>query len=168
MKRFLIAFLILFSECTEASEPSSIIQPTNPSAETSTQLFFGPLKVQSGQLSDADGKPVMLRGVSLGWHNWWPRFYNGSAVKWLKTDWNVNVVRAAMGIDPDGAYLDRPDFAIEKMKAVIDAAIQEDLYVIIDWHSHDLYLEEAKAFFGEMAKTYGNNPHVIYELFNEP
>ncbi|HSF56007.1 MAG TPA: glycoside hydrolase family 5 protein, partial [Algoriphagus sp.] len=87
---------------------------------------------------------------------------------WLKTDWNVNVVRAAMGIDPDGAYLDRPDFAIEKMKAVIDAAIEEDLYVIIDWHSHDLYLEEAKAFFVEMAKTYGNNPHVIYELFNEP
>lgn len=56
----------------------------------------------------------MLRGVSFGWHNWWPRFYNDLAVRWLKEDWNVNVVRAAMGIDPTGAYFENPDFAIEK------------------------------------------------------
>lgn len=157
----------LLMACTGIPEPNTATA-TDPPIENSSQKFHGQLKVHSGQLSDADGKPVMLRGVSFGWHNWWPRFYNGSAVKWLKEDWNVNVVRAAMGIDPDGAYLDNPGFALQKIKAVVDAAIAEDLYVIIDWHSHDLYLEEAREFFGEMAKTYGHHPHVIYELFNEP
>lgn len=162
----LIAFTLLIA-CTEASIPAITPPIVNPPIATSQQ-FFGPLQVNSGQLSDANGTPVMLRGISLGWHNWWPRFYNESAVKWLKEDWNVNVVRAAMGVDPAGAYLDKPDFAIEKMKAVIDAAIAEDLYVIIDWHSHKLYLDEAKNFFAEMAKTYGKYPNVIYELYNEP
>ncbi|MEP0710646.1 MAG: glycoside hydrolase family 5 protein [Algoriphagus sp.] len=130
--------------------------------------FFGQLQVTNGKLTTSDGEAVMLRGVSLGWHNWWPRFYNSSAVKFLKSDWNANLVRAAMGIDPAGAYLDNPTLAKEKIKAVVDAAIAEDMYVIIDWHSHELYPEEAKAFFIEMAKTYGDHPHVIYELFNEP
>jgi endoglucanase len=42
------------------------------------------------------------------------------------------------------------------------------VYVIIDWHAHDLHQAEAVAFFTEMAKRYGQNPHVIYEIFNEP
>lgn len=168
MKRLLILGLVLLTSCTEASEPAPKTPDVTPPEEVSSQKFFGQLNVKDTQLSDLDGNPVMLRGVSFGWHNWWPRFYNESAVKWLKSDWNVNVVRASMGIDPDDAYLDNPEFALEKMKAVIEAAIAADLYVIIDWHSHDLYQEEARAFFGEMAKTYGQNPHVIYELFNEP
>ncbi|GAA0880150.1 hypothetical protein GCM10009119_31200 [Algoriphagus jejuensis] len=168
MKRFLILCLALMASCTEASEPSQQTPDVKPPEEISTQKYFGPLQVKGTQLSDQDGNPVMLRGVSFGWHNWWPRFYNEAAVKWLKSDWNANVVRASMGVDPDGAYLENPDFALEKMKAVIEAAIAADLYVIIDWHSHDLYQDEALEFFGEMAKTYGKNPHVIYELFNEP
>lgn len=167
MNRTLLIVFTLLLACTEASVPAQAPPIADPPL-ASTQQFFGQLKVQSGQLSDTDGKPVMLRGVSFGWHNWWPRFYNDSAVKWLKEDWNVNVVRAAMGIDPDGAYLDRSDLVVEKVKAVIDAAIAEDLYVIIDWHSHKLYLEEAKEFFSEMAKIYGHHPNVIYELYNEP
>jgi endoglucanase len=34
----------------------------------------GQLKVKGTQLVDQSGKPVMLAGVSYGWHNWWPRF----------------------------------------------------------------------------------------------
>lgn len=168
MKRFLILCLGLLAACTEAAEPLPKPSDILPPVEESSQKFFGQLKVTHTQLTDLSGSPVVLRGVSFGWHNWWPRFYNESAVKWLKEDWNVNIVRASMGIDPEGAYLDNPDFALEKMKAVIDAAIAEDLYVIIDWHSHELYLDQAKEFFGEMARIYGSHPHVIYELFNEP
>lgn len=167
MNRIFLLTLSLLMACTEASLPTPnppiVVPPV-----ASSQQFYGQLQVQSGQLMGENGVPVILRGVSFGWHNWWPRFYNESAVKWLKSDWNVNIVRAAMAVDPAGAYLDSPDFAIEKMKAVIDAAIEADLYVIIDWHSHERYLEEAKGFFVEMAKTYGDHPHVIYELYNEP
>lgn len=167
MKLILSLCLGLLMACNEAPEPQPVGVDKFPN-ENSSQKFFGQLQVQSGRLSDLAGNPAVLRGISFGWHNWWPRFYNESAVKWLKKDWNVNVVRTSMGIDPQGAYLEDPEFALEKVKAVVDAAIAEDLYVIIDWHSHDLYLDDAKNFFGEMAKIYGANPHVIYELFNEP
>ncbi|MET0465087.1 MAG: glycoside hydrolase family 5 protein [Chitinophagaceae bacterium] len=129
----------------------------------------GKLKVTGTQLLDQYGQPVVLRGMSYGWHCLWPRFYNAGSVKWLKNDWNINVVRAALGVElGDSSYLKRPDWSKQKIKAVIDAAIREDLYVIIDWHSHNINLKEAKAFFAEMAETYGKNPHVIYEIFNEP
>ncbi|MET0393275.1 MAG: glycoside hydrolase family 5 protein [Chitinophagaceae bacterium] len=128
----------------------------------------GRLSVAGVSLQDEKGNAVVLRGVSFGWHNWWPRFYNAGAVEWLHRDWGCNVVRAAMGIEPDGAYLQRPDWSKERIKAVVDAAIRENIYVIIDWHSHNINRQEAKAFFTEMATLYGKNPHVIYEIFNEP
>jgi endoglucanase len=126
------------------------------------------LRVEGTQLVDVKGSPVMLRGMSFGWHNWWPRFYNGGTVKWLKDDWKCNVVRAAMGIEPDKGYLTDKAGSLKNIRAVVDAAIKEDIYVIIDWHSHGIQLSEAKEFFSEMAKIYGKYPNVIYEIFNEP
>ena len=135
-------------------------------AQTGKQV--SQLKVTGTQLSDESGKPVVLRGVSFGWHNWWPRFYNAGAVQWLKKDWNCGVIRAAMGVEPDKGYIQAKDWSKEKVRAVVDAAIKENIYVIIDWHSHNIRLAEAKEFFTEMATAYGKYPHVIYEIFNEP
>ncbi|WP_242918567.1 glycoside hydrolase family 5 protein [Pontibacter liquoris] len=128
----------------------------------------GKLSVTGTQLTDEKGNAVVLRGMSYGWHNFWPRFYNSASVKWLRNDWNVSVVRAAMGIEPKNGYLEKPDWSKEKIKAVVEGAIQNDVYVIIDWHSHNINLKEAKTFFTEMAQTYGDKPNVIYEIFNEP
>lgn len=128
----------------------------------------GNLSVKGTQLIDQNGKITVLNGVSYGWHNWWPRFYNKESVKWLATDWKCSVVRAAMGVEPKGGYIDSPQSSKEKIEAVIQGAIASDIYVLIDWHSHSIKLPEAKAFFAEMATKYGKNPHIIYELFNEP
>jgi endoglucanase len=128
----------------------------------------GQLSVKGIQLTDQNGKPVMLAGVSYGWHNWWPRFYNKESVKWLHEDWGCSVVRAAMGVGPQKSYLDMPEWSKEKIGAVVQGAIDNNIYVIIDWHSHELKTSEAKAFFAEMAEKYGTYPHVIYEIFNEP
>lgn len=128
----------------------------------------GLLTVNGKYLIDQNGKPVMLTGVSYGWHNWWPRFYNEESVAWLAEDWGCNVVRAAMGVGPRGSYLDRKEWSKEKIEAVIEGAIQNNIYVIIDWHSHEFHQKEAEAFFTEMAQKYGEYPHVIYEIFNEP
>ena len=128
----------------------------------------GQLKVTGTNLVDKNGNRVALHGISFGWHNWWPRFYNAGAVEWLYKDWNCTVVRAAMGVEPDKGYIKDPVSSTIKVKAVVDAAIKQGIYVIIDWHSHNINLAEAKIFFSEMANTYGKYPNVIYELFNEP
>lgn len=129
----------------------------------------GQLSVKDTQLVDKNHNPIVLRGMSFGWHSIWPRFYNAGAVNWLKKDFNCNIVRAAMGIEiGERPYLKEPEFSKEKIKAVVEAAIKADIYVIIDWHSHNINLNEAKVFFEEMSKSYGKYPNVIYEIFNEP
>ena len=128
----------------------------------------GHLKVDGTRLKNESNEVVMLRGMSFGWHNFWPRFYNKEAVKWLVDDWKCNVIRAAMGIEPKNGFLEDPEGSKKMIEAVVDAAISEGVYVIIDWHSHNIQLEEARSFFREMATKYGSHPNVIYEIFNEP
>ncbi|MCF8227180.1 MAG: glycoside hydrolase family 5 protein [Bacteroidales bacterium] len=128
----------------------------------------GQLSVSGIHLINQYGDTVMLHGVSYGWHNWWPRFYNEGTVTELTEDWGINVIRAAMGVEPDDGYLKSPEWSREKVETIVDAAIKNDIYVIIDWHAHGIHTEEAAEFFSEIARKYGAYPHVIYEIFNEP
>ncbi|WP_428232683.1 glycoside hydrolase family 5 protein [Flavobacterium sp.] len=129
----------------------------------------GQLSVNGTQLVDKNNNAIVLRGMSFGWHNWWPRFYNEKTVSWLKKDFNCNVVRAAMGIEPgEWSYIKNPEFSKQKIEAVVNGAIKSDIYVIIDWHSHNINLKEAKGFFSEVSKKYAKYPNIIYEIFNEP
>ena len=130
--------------------------------------LHGQLKVKGTTLVDAKGKDVVLHGTSFGWHNWWPRFYNAGAVHELATKWNCTVIRAAMGIEPDSGYIKSPERSITLMKNVIDACIKENVYVIIDWHDHNIHQKVAVDFFSMMSKQYGKYSHVIYEIYNEP
>ena len=156
MKKIIsIALLLGLFSCLPASAARPVKQ-------------WGQLQVIGTQLCDQQGEPVVLRGISLGWHNLWPRFYNKKVVKTLANDWHANVIRAAMGIMIEDNYLENPEYALQCMTPVIEAAIKNDVYVIIDWHSHKLLTAEATRFFGEMARRYGHHPHVIYELYNEP
>ena len=129
----------------------------------------GQLKVKGTQLVDEQDKPVALHGMSFGWHNLWPRFYNKGAVRELVKKWNSNVVRASMGIElNERGYLKSPQQSVKLMKEVIDACIKQGVYVIIDWHDHNIHTKEAVEFFTMMSKEYGHRPHIIYEIFNEP
>ena len=69
----------------------------------------GELSVKGTFLVNEKGEEIVLRGVSYGWHNWWPRFYNKESVKWLADDWKCTVVRAAMGVGPKGSYIDKKE-----------------------------------------------------------
>lgn len=129
----------------------------------------GALQVKGTQLVNKKGEPVVLHGMSFGWHNLWPRFYNKGAVKELVTKWKCNVVRASMGIELNGnGYLKSPETSTKLMQEVIDACIKQGVYVIIDWHNHNIHTEEAKVFFNGMSKKYASYPNIIYEIFNEP
>ncbi len=129
----------------------------------------GRLHVSGTQLMDEHNNPVVLRGMSYGWHNLWPRFYNEQSVEWLAKDWHCSVLRAAMGVElNDSGYLHQPKWSTQKIEAVVNGAIKQGIYVIIDWHCHNIKLPEAKAFFEKIAKQYNSYPNIIYEVFNEP
>ena len=148
--------------------PATIIVAAIVFANAQPVKENGKLAVKGTFLVNEKGKEIVLRGVSYGWHNWWPRFYNKESVKWLAGDWKCAVVRAAMGVGPKDSYIDKKDWSKEKIEAVINGAIENGIYVIIDWHSHEIHTGEAVAFFSEMAEKYGKYPNIIYEIFNEP
>ncbi len=129
----------------------------------------GQLSVKGNRIVDKNGKPVILRGMSLYWSQWKGQFYNANAIKWLRDDWHCTIVRAAMAVGSKG-YMTNPDREKAKVKAVVQAAIDLGIYVIIDWHDDhaNRNTKLAQEFFEEMAQTYGRYPNVIYELWNEP
>lgn len=130
---------------------------------------YGQLSVDGNNIVASDGTPVQLRGMSLFWSQWHPEFYNYDCIKWLRDDWNIKVIRAAMAVE-HGGYLENPEDEKEKIKDVINAAIDLGIYVIIDWHDHnaDQNQDEAISFFSEMASLYSSYPNIIYETWNEP
>ena len=42
-----------------------------------------------------------------------------------------------MGVEDPGGYLDNQQSNKKRLKTIVDAAIDEGIYVIIDWHSHN-------------------------------
>lgn len=170
----LLYWLFLLEGCQNkepevSSTPSPVTPPAKVNTITNAVAQFGQLQVQGNRIVDKNNNPVQLRGMSLFWSQWIGKYYTPEAVKWLKDDWRCTVVRAAMAVDYEG-YLKNSSLEKQKVITVVDAAIAQGLYVIIDWHDHEAekHTEQAKAFFAEMARRYGDKPNVIYEIFNEP
>lgn len=130
--------------------------------------LHGKLHVQGTRLMDEHNQQVVLNGMSFGWSCFHPRFYTAGSVNTLAKDWNCNVIRAALGVEPDNGYLKDSARSMQLITTVVDAAIKEGVYVIIDWHSHNIKQDAARAFFKTMAIKYHGYPNIIYELFNEP
>ncbi len=132
---------------------------------------YGALKIKDRQIVGQTDEPVALHGVSLFWSQWRPEVYNPRLIKWLAQDWKISVIRAAMGVEKEKeGYLVAPGREKNKIRTVVEAAIEQGIYVIIDWHDHQAENHQAEAveFFSEMARTYGKYPNVIYEIYNEP
>ena len=109
---------------------------------------------------DKNDNPVQLRGMSLFWSQWMGKFYTKETVRWLKADWNVTIVRASMAVEDVDGYLTNQAREKAKIFEVIDAAIEEGIYVLVDWHSHHAedHIAEAKDFFSEVAKNMDIRP----------
>ena len=151
---------------TPAPEPAPVPGPVP--APTYVELH-GALRAAGGKIRDSQGAVIQLRGVSLFWSQWSGEWWAYEPIHSVARDWGATVVRAAMGVEM-GGYLDNPAREKERVMTAVDAAIRSGIYVIIDWHDHQATRHEARAaeFFGEMAVLYANNPHVVFELYNEP
>ncbi len=121
------------------------------------------------------GSEVQVQGMSLFWSIAGDvgDFWNSSTVTGLVQRQNIQLIRAAMGVDEDwgsGNYFTNQSKYQGMMDAVVQAAIDNDIYVIIDYHSHKASsdVNSAKSFFSRMAQKWGGYDNVIFEVFNEP
>ncbi len=131
----------------------------------------GALQVIGTQLCNAAGDPILLRGMSSHGIAWFPQFASEASIA-ETAKWGANVYRVAMYTSEYGGYLTNPSIKSTVINAV-DAAIKNDMYVIIDWHilsdgDPKTHQAESVAFFTEMAQRYSGNPAVLYEICNEP
>ena len=164
-KKMLLVLLTVVLLSTAAAEQTPFAVPSS----------CGALRVVNGRLSDADGNPVQLRGISTHGIAWYPDYINADSFRQFREEWNVNVIRLAMYTGESGGYCTDGDQAA--LKALIARGVQyatdADMYVIIDWHILSdgnplTNLESARAFFAEMSGTYAGQNNVIYEICNEP
>ena len=165
--------LLVFSFLFVFPPTSLIAQEAQPQCVSSPVSVHGALRVKGSKIVDKNDNVVSFAGNGFSWTNtYWghEEFYNAEIVSWLQKDWGSTIVRPAMGVDEVNGYLDRPEENLNRLTTVVDAAIANNMYVIIDWHSYnaELYRPQAIAFFQQMARKYGENPHVIYEIYNEP
>lgn len=141
-----------------------------PAPAQSFVAEHGRLQVSGNRIVDMHGRPLTLRGMALYWSQWKPAFYNSNCVRWLRDDWKCTVVRASIAVR-NGGYLTNPDAELAKVRTVIRAAIDLGVYVIVDYHetgNGNDNLAQAKRFFGDISKEFGNSPNIIYETWNEP
>ncbi|WP_226011302.1 cellulase family glycosylhydrolase [Halomicrobium salinisoli] len=139
------------------------------------------LSVEGRWLTDPDGRRVVLRGVnavdpSWGVENEAQRGKGYWDTLRLATDaeagWHARVLRVPItpgsvqtaGLDTIlGDYLDR----------IVDLAAEQGAYVVVDYHAIGRYDTSdidtrLRKFWDRVAPRYADEPHVIYELFNEP
>ena len=188
LKTVLLVFFLSFLSCDNSSndlldaindnngdtteEDNTNEEETNNSNNTAQTVVdaYGQLRIKGSKIVDKNDNAIQLRGMSLFWSQWMPQYYTTGTISWLKEDWNVTIVRAAMAVEDNDGYLSNPEREKAKIFTVIDAAIEQGIYVIVDWHSHhaENHLSEAKSFFAEVAQKYGDKPNIIYEIYNEP
>ncbi len=131
----------------------------------------GWLQVKGTQLCNEAGEPVALHGMSSHGLQWYGHFVNSQTIQ-NTAAYGANVFRIAM-YTGEGGYLSQPNVIKEKAFEAIDAAVQNDMYAILDWHilsdgNPMNHVTEAEIFFAEAAERYAEMPNIIYEICNEP
>ena len=147
--------------------------------------YYGALHTSGSKIiGEKNNLQAMLRGVSLFWSDATGLpYYNPTVISWAVDNLKIDVFRYAMGIeytDSDGgtknkideqfSYKSAPEGQLATIDKMVQAAIENDVYIIIDWHSHRAHLETniAKSFFEYISQKYKDVPNIIYEIYNEP
>ncbi|MDE7299958.1 MAG: cellulase family glycosylhydrolase, partial [Lachnospiraceae bacterium] len=168
---------------TPVPKPSATPKPTpKPTTAPSTPVSSGngsvsangQLQVIGTQLCNASGEPIVLRGISTAGIAWFPELATKESMQTLRDEWKTSVFRIAMySFEGDRSYIRNPEWNKTKVCSLIDAAIELDQYVIVDWHiladgNPQTYQKQAVEFFTYIASRYAGVPNLLYEICNEP
>ena len=163
-------------ETTETSESTAPSHGPNSTAQVTEMPVpvHGQLSVNGTELVDQNGDPIQLKGMSSYGMNACSGFFNPEIVKTLAEDWGCTVLRFAMTTEGNSDdYTSNPEKYFNEMCDCINMCIDQDIYVIVDWHilydgDPNEYKAEAIDFFSRISALYGDKPNVLYEICNEP
>ena len=147
--------------------------------------YQGRLHVCGTNLCNESNQPVRIKGVSTGgvggekqYDN--PQYgrINDESIQSVKR-WGANGIRYFITANQKwmASYIGHEDAYINALKKMIDVAVRNDMYVIINWDpadnkradgSGDPLTSKAIEAFQKVANSYPNDPHILYELWNEP
>lgn len=177
----IVAFAAVFGVAVSAAEITPVrIGPVSQYGKLITgKNSEGKGRIYGSCEGVKDGAEVQVRGMSLYWSlmDEALEFWSEDGIVSMIDNMKIQLVRAAMATGTEDwtkgkyiGYAKMPEEQTQFMKTVVEAAIKQDIYVIIDWHSHEAnkQTESAVKFFSEMAQAYGKYDNVIFELFNEP
>lgn len=128
----------------------------------------GRLKVVGRQLSDSAGLPIQLRGISFFWLQWHEENIQRSGLQHMVRKMGATVVRIPVPAQEYGKSAATWDAT---MRNIVSWARAEGVYAVVDWHvvgDPNAYLDQAKLFWDRTARYFAGDPHVIFEISNEP
>ncbi|MBN2441035.1 MAG: cellulase family glycosylhydrolase [Spirochaetales bacterium] len=151
---------------------------------------YGRLMVNGSHIVSASNNIVQLKGFSSHGLQWFPYVTGGNGtLENLVECFGIQVLRAAMyayewdlGRSQWAGYLGvHPNLYNDQVRPLIQDAIDNGIYIIVDWHIHwnpsdpnnqhwtpDPHTSEAKTFFSMVAQEFGYYDNIIYEVINEP
>ncbi|MBP5634343.1 glycoside hydrolase family 5 protein [Candidatus Saccharibacteria bacterium] len=172
MKKFVVPAIILLAVGALVIGGVILLSALFPVDKT-TASYNGRLHVDGARILNRHNEEVQLKGISTQGIQWFGDLYNQTSIAEIKKEFSINVFRIAMYVRPeDGGFVANRALK-DKVIELADAAIELDMYAIIDWHVLNeytplTYQAEALEFFGEMSAKYGETPNVIFEICNEP
>ena len=145
---------------------------------------MGPFSVQGTKVVGQGGKTFVSYGITvpglLGPN--WSRFVQIDLQKIAATaaDWCGNTVRLQLSqydlLGPSGTGFNKAYLAA--IQNEVSAAVSDDLVVVLNDSTEDTPLavrnvqkgptQATETFWKDLAKIYGKDPQVIFDLFNEP
>ncbi len=136
----------------------------------------GYLHVSGNKLLDQNNHEVRLKGTTTGIYldneTQNANHTNDVFFKTMK-DWGTNAFRIFIGSKFKDKTNENYEAYFNKLKDIIRLTTENDMYIIINFDpagyiSDATWKDRAEEFFTEMLDIYGNDPHIIYEIWNEP
>ena len=144
------------------------------------------LHVKGTKILDSRGQQVILRGVNAASMEWSSdgEGHILNTVDVAIRDWHVNIIRLPLAQDRwFGAAPEQKDHGVAYRalaEKVVDTIASQGCYVLVDLHWNDANLwgqsigqhvmpdMNSVTFWRDAARTFRNNPAVLFDLYNEP
>lgn len=138
-------------------------------ADLSRPSTSGKLHVDGTKIFDEKNRLIQLKGASTNNNLNNSVVYSSSFISKLSKEWNSNLLRVAI---PAQVNYSASGSNLQIYYDMIDWATNNDMYVIIDWHStqNDNPNNQgavAAQFFSDVAFHYKGQNNIIFEIWND-